>query len=190
MPLDELSEMRRKQLRENIRESYTLLQEYEDALHLASDPKERTRYRREMERLREEVARYKEELATLEKGEPAAPTSQPQPAGRIINTGGGTYIEGDVHTGGGTFVGGRQEGGGVGRETPTSTIPSTEQERQERIASLLRQRNKARRNINRLEEMRLSYGANVPLDILNQLDDAREELERIEQELEDLGGLG
>jgi hypothetical protein len=59
----------------------------------------------------------------------------------------------------------------------------SERESQERIESLLRQRRKCRRNINRLEEMRLCYGANVPLEILNQLDDAREELERIEQEL-------
>jgi hypothetical protein len=53
----------------------------------------------------------------------------------------------------------------------------------ERAASLLRQRETCRANINRLEEMRLSFGASVPLEILNQLDDARETLERIEREL-------
>jgi hypothetical protein len=40
-----------------------------------------------------------------------------------------------------------------------------ELERQERIASLRRQREKCRRNINRLGATRLGHGANVPLEI-------------------------
>jgi DNA repair exonuclease SbcCD ATPase subunit len=185
VPLDELSAMRRKQLQENIQESYALLKEYEDALLVADDPKEKIRCRREIERLQDGIARYREELLTLEKDEPPTPASRPQPSARIINTGGGTYVEGSVYTGGGAFVGRDQIASGVGRGTPAAS-PDTEQER---IASLLRQREKVRRNINRLEEMRASYGANVPLEILNQLDDAHEELERIERELEGLGGL-
>jgi hypothetical protein len=186
---DELGEMRKKQLQKNIRESYALLDEYEDALRLAADPKEKTRYRREIERLREDIVRYSEELRTFEGGKPAAPTSRPEPSGRAINTGGGAYVEGGVHTGGGTFVGrDLLDRGGAG-EPPVSRPRPPLSADQERIASLLRQRKKCHTNINRLEEMRLSYGANVPLDISNQLDDAREQLERIEQELEDLGGL-
>jgi formylglycine-generating enzyme required for sulfatase activity len=54
----------------------------------------------------------------------------------------------------------------------------------EHIESLRRQQELCQGNINHLEETRLSYGANVPLEVLNQLDEARQKLERIEQELE------
>jgi hypothetical protein len=67
---------------------------------------------------------------------------------------------------------------------------TSEKERQERIDSLLKQREQLRKSINRLEEMRDNYGANVPLEILSQLEEKQERLEEVEQELEALEEAG
>jgi hypothetical protein len=64
----------------------------------------------------------------------------------------------------------------------------SEKERQDRIDSLLKQREALLRNINWLEEMKSQYGINVPLDILSQLQEVRERLKKVEQELEELQG--
>lgn len=179
--MDKLAEMRKKHIQEHIEESYALLKEYEDSLRLASDPKEILRYRREIARLQEEITRYGEELHGLKSDEPAHPKS-PE---RAINTGGGAYVEGNVYAG--TFVGRDQTV--TSPKSGSKVTPARQSASQERIASLKRQHQTVLRSINYLEEMRVKYGANVPLEILNQLDDARQQLERIERELKELGGL-
>jgi hypothetical protein len=69
-----------------------------------------------------------------------------------------------------------------------SPTDMSEKERQERIDSLFEQREQLRKSISRLEGMRDQYGASVPLEILAQLDEKRERLEEVEQELEELQG--
>jgi hypothetical protein len=56
------------------------------------------------------------------------------------------------------------------------------------IPSLRRRLTQYRRNLYRLEEMRAKYGANVPLDILNGMEDAREQIAAIEARLDGLSG--
>jgi hypothetical protein len=61
--------------------------------------------------------------------------------------------------------------------------PSPGEER----ASLERELSLHKRNLWRLQERKAKYGINVPLDVLNQIDDEEAEIARIESLLKDIG---
>jgi hypothetical protein len=56
--------------------------------------------------------------------------------------------------------------------------------RQERIASLQQQQAAHRKNLNRLEEQAARHGMDVPIKLLNEMDNERQAIARIEAELE------
>ena len=74
-PFPEVSGLRLQHLADNIQQDLELLKDYEDALRYQDDPRQRARYRREIEQLRGSAARYQQEYDELRAqvvGEPPA----------------------------------------------------------------------------------------------------------------------
>lgn len=93
--LAHLTGQRLQTLAGHIEDDLILLQEYEEDLRLATDPRERLRIEREIRRQKEALDGYRQEMAELRKSGD----------GDTVRTEGGAHVEGNVDTGGGDFIG-------------------------------------------------------------------------------------
>ena len=91
-----------RDLERHLREGQQLLKEYEEIVRLSSNPKERTRARKEIKTLQSQLRKHQKELDRLTG---KTPSTGSEPAHVVnIHTGGGAYIAGNVQVGG-DFVG-------------------------------------------------------------------------------------